>query len=186
MAAQAQTEGRFLGGRPPYGYLLIDAGPHPNPARAAEGRRLHALAIDEPAAAVVRRIFAGYLGGLTMQAIADGLTRDGIPSPAAHAHAGDPAYRTGAWSRGQVQKILTNPRYTGRQVWGRYRKQEVLIDPGDVLLGCTVKMRRNPPSAWTWSRQDAQPAIITPDTFRQVQERRLHACDSRQRIVGLT
>jgi site-specific DNA recombinase len=36
MAAQAQTEGRFLGGRPPYGYLLIDAGPHPNPG---QGRR---------------------------------------------------------------------------------------------------------------------------------------------------
>ena len=44
MAAQAQMEGRYLGGRPPYGYLLIDAGPHPNPAKAADGKRLHALA----------------------------------------------------------------------------------------------------------------------------------------------
>ena len=41
---QAQIEGRYLGGRPPYGYLLIDAGPHPNPAKAADGKRLHALA----------------------------------------------------------------------------------------------------------------------------------------------
>jgi site-specific DNA recombinase len=49
MAAQAQLEGRFLGGRPPYGYTLIDVGPHPNPAKAADGKRLHALAIDEPA-----------------------------------------------------------------------------------------------------------------------------------------
>ncbi len=60
MAAQAQIEGRFLGGRPPYGYRLIDAGPHPNPAKAADGKRLHALAIDETAAAVVRRIFAEF------------------------------------------------------------------------------------------------------------------------------
>ncbi len=46
-------EGRYLGGRPPYGYLLIDAGPHPNPAKAADGKRLHVLAVDERAAAVV-------------------------------------------------------------------------------------------------------------------------------------
>jgi site-specific DNA recombinase len=36
MTAQAQDEGRFLGGRPPYGYLIADAGPHPNPAKASE------------------------------------------------------------------------------------------------------------------------------------------------------
>ena len=63
MAAQAQLEGRFLGGRPPYGYQLIDAGPHPNPAKAADGKRLHALAIDDPAAGVVERIFAEFLAG---------------------------------------------------------------------------------------------------------------------------
>ena len=34
MSAQAALEGRFLGGRPPYGYRLTDAGPHPNPATA--------------------------------------------------------------------------------------------------------------------------------------------------------
>jgi hypothetical protein len=28
MAAHVATEGRFLGGRPPYGYRLADAGPH--------------------------------------------------------------------------------------------------------------------------------------------------------------
>ena len=44
MAAQAVVEGRFLGGRPPYGYLLVDAGPHPNPSKAADGKRLHRLA----------------------------------------------------------------------------------------------------------------------------------------------
>jgi len=35
MAAQTLEQGRYLGGRPPYGYRLADAGPHPNKAHAA-------------------------------------------------------------------------------------------------------------------------------------------------------
>jgi DNA invertase Pin-like site-specific DNA recombinase len=31
MAAQAAVEGRFLGGRPPYGYRIVEAGPAPQP-----------------------------------------------------------------------------------------------------------------------------------------------------------
>jgi hypothetical protein len=37
MAAQTLEQGRYLGGRPPYGYRLADAGPHPNRAHAAGG-----------------------------------------------------------------------------------------------------------------------------------------------------
>src|SRR4051812_14337681 len=35
MHNQATQQGRYLGGRPPYGYQLVDAGPHPNPADAS-------------------------------------------------------------------------------------------------------------------------------------------------------
>jgi DNA invertase Pin-like site-specific DNA recombinase len=38
MAVQTREQGRYLGGRPPYGYRLADAGPHPNKAHAAWGR----------------------------------------------------------------------------------------------------------------------------------------------------
>ncbi len=84
MAAQARTEGRFLGGRPPYGYQLADAGPHPNPGKAAVGQRLHRLESDPDAAPVVRRIFDEYVAGRGLYAIAEGLTRDGIACPSAH------------------------------------------------------------------------------------------------------
>jgi DNA invertase Pin-like site-specific DNA recombinase len=84
MAAQAQLEGRFLGGRPPNGYKLTDAGPHPNPAKAADGKRLHALAIDELPAEVVGRIFALFIAGHGIYAIAKRLTAEGIPSSSAH------------------------------------------------------------------------------------------------------
>jgi site-specific DNA recombinase len=37
MAAQTLEQGRYLGGLPPYGYRLADAGPHPNKVHAAWG-----------------------------------------------------------------------------------------------------------------------------------------------------
>jgi site-specific DNA recombinase len=37
MAVQTRDQGRYLGGRPPYGYRLADAGPHPPKAHAAWG-----------------------------------------------------------------------------------------------------------------------------------------------------
>jgi hypothetical protein len=46
MATQAREQGRYLGGRPPYGYRLADARPHPNKARAASGRRAYRLEPD--------------------------------------------------------------------------------------------------------------------------------------------
>ena len=84
MSDQAQREGRFLGGRPPYGYLLGDAGPHPNPSKAAIGQRLRRLERDDTAAPIVARIYAEYLAGAGLYAIAEGLTRDRVPSPSAH------------------------------------------------------------------------------------------------------
>jgi hypothetical protein len=34
MDAQVVNEGRHQGGRAPYGYVVVDAGPHPNPPKA--------------------------------------------------------------------------------------------------------------------------------------------------------
>src|SRR6266542_895002 len=82
MASQTRLEGRFLGGRPPYGYQLIGLGPHPNPAKAAAGRRLHGLLPDPQTARVVQRIFDMHLDG--MFAIAEALTRDDIACPSAY------------------------------------------------------------------------------------------------------
>ncbi|HEY0688144.1 MAG TPA: recombinase family protein, partial [Kribbella sp.] len=76
------NEGRPPGGRAPYGYIVVDAGPHPNPRKAIEGFRLRVLETDETAE-VVRRIFADYLNGKGDRAIANGLNRDGIACPSA-------------------------------------------------------------------------------------------------------
>jgi len=115
MASQTLLEGRYLGGRPPYGYMLKDLGPHPNPGKAADGGRLHGLTPDPQTAPVVQRVFAMYLGGYGMFAIAEALTRDDILCPSAYDRARN-RHRAGlAWSKSAVRVIPTNPRYTGRQ-----------------------------------------------------------------------
>ena len=169
MSAQAALEGRFLGGRPPYGYRLTDAGPHPNPAKAADGKRLHKLEPDPETAWVVRRIFAEYLAGRGLFAIAEGLTRDEIPSPSQHDRARN-RHRTGeGWSKSAVRVIVTNPRYTGRQVWNKQRKDEILLDVDDVAAGYETRMRWNQASSWVWSDIIAHEPLISAEDFQAAQ-----------------
>ncbi len=169
MSSQA-LEGRFLGGRPPYGYRLGDLGPHPNPSKAAEGKRLRFLDPDPVTAPIVERIYAEYLNGSGIYAIAEGLTRDGVPCPSAADRARN-SHRSGiAWSKSAVRAILRNPRYTGRQVWNRQRRDESLIDVDDVALGHETKLRWNETKEWIWSTETTHPAIIEPETFARAQE----------------
>ena len=169
MDAQVVNEGRHQGGRAPYGYLVADGGPHPNPRKAAEGYRLRVLAIDEPSAEVVRRIFAEYLDGNGDRAIANGLNRDGIPCPSARRPDQNRHRLADGWQGSTVRTILENPRYTGYAFFGRWTKQETLLDPDDVAAGHVIRFRRSDPDRIVRSRQPAHPAIVTVEEFTQVQ-----------------
>lgn len=83
MAAQAREQGRYLAGRPPYGYRLVDAGPHPNRAHAAWGRRARRLEPDPDTAPIVKWIFAQRLAGHSMARIARALNDTQILCPSA-------------------------------------------------------------------------------------------------------
>ncbi|HEU4427086.1 MAG TPA: recombinase family protein [Pilimelia sp.] len=102
--------GRPLHRRPPT--LRVRAAgprPHPNPAKAAEGRRLHGLTRDPQTAPVVRRIYAMYLAGYGIFAIAEALTRDDISCPSAYDRTRNP-HRDGlAWSRTAVRVASKEP-----------------------------------------------------------------------------
>ena len=81
MRAQAREQGRYLGGRPPYGYRLVDAGPHPNAVHAGWGRRLRRLEPDPATAPTVRWIFEERLTGRSVAGIARALNEQGVPPP---------------------------------------------------------------------------------------------------------
>ncbi|HEY2696050.1 MAG TPA: recombinase family protein [Pseudonocardiaceae bacterium] len=169
MDAQVVNEGRHQGGRTPYGYLVVDGGPHPNPRKAAEGYRLRILVIEEETAEVVRRIFAEYLDEKGDRAIAHGLNLDGIPCPSARWPDQNPHRLADGWQGSTVRAILENPRYTGYAVFGRWSKHEVLLDPDDVAAGHVTRFRKSSPERVVRSRRPAHPAIVSVETFTQAQ-----------------
>lgn len=179
MAAQAATEGRFLGGRPPFGYQLADAGKHPNPGKAALGARLHRLDPDPISAPIVVRIFEEYVAGKGLYAIAEALTRDGIRCPSAYDRARNPHRMAEAWSKTAIRAILMNPRYTGASVWGRQRRDEVLIDVEDVAAGHRSRMTWNREETWVRGPEAAHEAIVRPELFKEAQQ--VRASDPRSK-----
>jgi site-specific DNA recombinase len=181
MSAQAQLQGRYLGGRPPYGYRITDAGTHPNPAKAATGQQLHKLQPDPATAPVVLRIFTMYVDGMSDEAIALRLNHDGIPCPSAHDAARNPHRTKRAWQAGAVRAILLNPRYTGHEVWNKQRKEERLIDIDDVTLGHRTTMTHNPSDEWIWSNEPAHDPLITKELFEAAQRARKQRARAYQR-----
>jgi hypothetical protein len=170
MAAQTREQGWYLGGRPPYGYQLGDAGPHPNKAHAAWGRRAHRLEPDPAAAPVVAWMFAQRLAGQSAARITQALNDAGVPCPSAADPARNP-HRTGAaWTLRTVAAILANPRYTGRQVWNRQRTDFDLADPADTALGHRQVQRWNLPEGWVISKRPAHPALVSEADFIAAQD----------------
>ncbi len=163
MQIQARVQGRFLGGRPPYGYRLADAGPHPNRVHASWGRRLHRLEPDPTTAPWVRWIFQQRATGRSVAGIARELNDRGIPCPSS-ADRNRNRHRTRhEWIVRTVIGILENPRYTGRQVWNRH---------GARTTGpARHRGPTRPPTPQGWAKSDkvTHPALVDEATFLTVQ-----------------
>lgn len=119
----------------------------------------HRLLIDEPAAEIVRRIFALAAEGHSAFQIADRLNSDGVITPAAYKKqnksklAVNNSART-FWTNTMVSHILRDERYTGMFIAGQHETMPV----------GSGKKRRTPPE--TWIRiPDVLPAIITTELY---------------------
>src|SRR5271165_3023876 len=170
MAVQAREQGRYLGGRPPYGYRLGDAGPHPNKAHAAWGRRAHRLEPDPATAPVVTWMFAQRLAGHSAARITRALNDAGVPCPSAADPGRNPHRAGAAWTLRTVAAILANPRYTGRQVWNRQRTDFDLADPANTTLGHKQVQRWNLPEGWVISKHPAHAALVSEADFIAAQD----------------
>ena len=120
-----RRNGVYIGGFPPYGYKTVVKG---------------SFEIDEPAAAIVRRIFETYCDGCTYVSIANALNAEGIISPIMYKrqtskYGGGKKSQslTGLWSSQTIRKILTDETYIGSMVQNKFRKVNYKVDKYDVL-----------------------------------------------------
>jgi DNA invertase Pin-like site-specific DNA recombinase len=168
MRAQVLEQGRHLGGRPPYGYRLVDAGPHPNRAHALWGRRLYRLDPDPATAPHVQWMFTQRLAGASVASIARSLNERAVPCPSQVDRARNPHRCGELWTVRTVAAILANPRYTGRQVWNR-QSTDPAARPGRHGRRRAVQ-RWNPIQDWVISKAIAHPALVTERDWVTVQQ----------------
>lgn len=163
--------GRWLGGRPNYGYQLVDTDiPHPQRPKAAAGIKLRILKPDPDTAPVVQRIFDMFDRGIGYRTIANILERDGLPSPGEVGPNRHPR-SAGVWGGSAVRAILTNPRYLGHQIVGRQRRRDELLDPTDPASGTTSRQRWQPTGEWVTSDEPAWPALVERELWDRVNAR---------------
>lgn len=151
--------GNPWGGQPALGYRAV---------REAHKARWE---IDDEAAALVRRIFAMCLSGMSTYGITEQLSRERVSTARERGAPGGRSRRRtpGVWNEASIHKILTNEAYRGRAYFGKYR--------------CVSKTRRvrRPPTEWI---AIPVPAIIDRETFdaaeRQLERNRALATRNRK------
>lgn len=142
------TQGNRVVSVPPYGYRT-------NPVTKK-------LEIDETAAPIVKEIFRLYMHeGLGMFSISNLLMRRGVPTPRAHSGAANAGQK---WHQNTIKGILTNPVYTGKQVFHREETTRILA------ASETYKVRRKVNEEEQVVIENSHPALITEDDFNAVQE----------------
>ena len=136
-------DGRFVGGKAPYGYKLVLSGEISN-----HGRALHKLVVVPEQAEVVRQIF-GYAvnQGMGFQKIAKTLNEKAVPAPILE-----------QWKNGTVRSILTNPIYMGVVAYNRRKNGH-------------ANSTRLDRKEWTYAReQNPEIAIVSQELWERAQE----------------
>jgi hypothetical protein len=151
------TEQGFNIGKPPYGYQVV-VEKHPVPAKAALGKFKRRLVRDPTRGPVVTQIYVWRVTEqLSFDQIADRLNLDLVQYPPPQPILGRGRRAIGAWTKGSVRDVLSNPKYTGHMVYNRRKNPRQ--DRG-------VAGRVNPPSEWIWSSRPTHEPLTTRVLFQ--------------------
>jgi site-specific DNA recombinase len=143
-------EGRAKAGHTPYGrrtygyqYIKDHVGAH--------------YEVDPDESAVVQRIFALYLGGMSQEGIAERLTAEGVPTPPT----GHRRYHASFWHQSAIRRILANETYAGTKFDNKTRNA-----PGKGNPDRKTRHEHRPREEWV---SVPVPALIDPSTWQAVQ-----------------
>lgn len=135
---QLANEGKFMGSKPPYGYLI-------NP------QDRYSLIVDEVAAKVVKMIFDLAISGKSTKEISNTLNSENVTSAYKHycmtngkKFTYNRTVLSDEWSVGYVRKILKNPVYRGAMVNNRSTRVEVGKKTQKKSLPIIVENRHEP------------------------------------------
>ena len=144
---QAMQEGRFVGARPPYGYIK-------------DPQDCHKLLIDPDTAPVVRQIFQWAVEGVAVNRIVLNLNEQDIPAPG--------QYKASVG-------IITSKKLTGGGKWQTRTLHRLLSDEvylGDMVQGKTKTVGHRQiatdPREWVVVRGTHEP-LVSRELFAQVQ-----------------
>jgi len=150
---QSALKGRRISGYPAYGYMM-------DPDNKAMD------IIDPEASKVVKEIFDGAIGGLSLTEIANKLSEEGIMTPAEYSRSKHPgskgfcfASEKHKWSAASVAVILKRYTYTG-----------VLVEMQTEAVGpCMKKRIKNPHERWIIV-PGMHEAIVSVEEFKEAQK----------------
>lgn len=164
MSSQTVMEGRYLGGRPPYGYRLRDLGPHPKPGKAAEGK----LSTDSKPTPKPRPSSCASSRS-TCGAVASSPSPKGSPATAPPAPPRMTRHPTPTVIPEPGQRVLSArsspiPATQGVRS-GTGSTSTRLLDIDDVSLGYTTALRWNSRDKWIVSEKVVHTPLVDDETF---------------------
>lgn len=147
---QRMLRGSHIASKPPYGYVCQEI---------YEGnvKTIKLVPAGDETTQVVKEIFNLYLQGWGVGKIATYLNRNGIKPPAARLSNFSKS-KFGLWSNNGVKSILTNPKYGGIMVQGRWKKISYKVN----------KIRKTSKDEWIYGGEFE--GIVSKEIFYKVQE----------------
>ncbi len=169
-------EGRWMGGAIPYGYraeqekVTKKGRTYWRTARLVLGPDLEVR--------VVRQLFIDYATtAIGLRGLAQRLTAAGVPSPRGH--------KLG-WGSNTVKRILKNPTYLGRLVWGRLTKGKFFGVVNAELVPLDGARRHRPNDKWVSADQQRQThdPLVDIKTWEECQGKLARRKKDRQPRLG--